>query len=279
MNTSLPATASASIEILHPGFGGRAVNTALFDFDGTLSLIRAGWVDVMVPMMVDILAALGAAEPRQELQAVVREFVDRLTGKQTIYQMIELARQIELRGGTPQDPLVYKHQYLDLLQERIAGRLDALRSGSASPDEYLVPGSRALLDDLRSRGVAMYLASGTDHHLVCEEARLLQVDHYFDGRIYGALDDYKQFSKRKLIARMLSDGAVEGRRLIGFGDGYVEIENVKEVGGVAIGVATDEPDCLVVDQWKRDRLAGAGADIIIANFECRPELFSQLFAS
>jgi len=28
----------------------------LFDFDGTLSLIRSGWVDVMVPMMVEILA-------------------------------------------------------------------------------------------------------------------------------------------------------------------------------------------------------------------------------
>ncbi|MDD4785638.1 MAG: hypothetical protein PHO07_00570, partial [Pirellulales bacterium] len=31
----------------------------LFDFDGTLSLIREGWPEVMVPMMVDVLRGTG----------------------------------------------------------------------------------------------------------------------------------------------------------------------------------------------------------------------------
>ena len=74
---------------------------ALFDFDGTLSLIRTGWVDVMVPMMVEILTDLKTGESEQELSALVEDFVARLTGEQTIYQMIELARQVELRGGNP----------------------------------------------------------------------------------------------------------------------------------------------------------------------------------
>ena len=34
----------------------------LFDFDGTLSLIREGWINVMVPMMVETLAATGTGE-------------------------------------------------------------------------------------------------------------------------------------------------------------------------------------------------------------------------
>ena len=44
---------------------------------------------------------------------MVEEFVGRLTGKQTMYQMIELADQIAKRGGTPLDPLEYKKMYLD----------------------------------------------------------------------------------------------------------------------------------------------------------------------
>ena len=52
---------------------GRA-RVVLFDFDGTLSLIRAGWVDVMVPMMVEILLELKTGETEQELTARVTEF-------------------------------------------------------------------------------------------------------------------------------------------------------------------------------------------------------------
>jgi phosphoglycolate phosphatase len=49
------------------------------------------------------------------------------------------------------------------------------------------------------------------------------------------------------------------------------------VGGVAVGVATDEPECLKVDEWKRKRLAGVGADYIIPNFLCHEELLKTLF--
>jgi len=65
---------------------------------------------------------------------------------------------------------------------------------------------------------------------------------------------------------------------LGFGDGYVEIEEVKRVGGVAVGVATDEPLCREPDQWKRRRLIGVGADYIIPNFLCRGELLQTLFS-
>ena len=71
----------------------------LFDFDGTLSLIRSGWVDVMVPMMVECLLQLKTGESEQDLTNIVEDFVALLTGKQTIYQMIELAAQIRRRGG------------------------------------------------------------------------------------------------------------------------------------------------------------------------------------
>ena len=78
----------------------------------------------MVPMMVEILADLKTGETEAELQAVVEDFVWRLTGKETIYQMIALAEAIETRGGKPLEPLVYKKMYLDRLWEKISTRVE-----------------------------------------------------------------------------------------------------------------------------------------------------------
>lgn len=265
------------IECLRPGVSAQNARVVLFDFDGTVSLIRSGWVDVMVPMMVEILMDLQTGEPEPEIRTLVEDFVGRLTGKQTIYQMMELADQVELRGGKALDPLVYKQMYFERLHRKIAYRLEELRQRQVLPEKYLVPGARALLEALADRGLKMYLASGTDQPYMREEADLLDVSRYFDGRVYGALDDYKSFSKKILIQRIIASAECEGSAFLGFGDGYVEIENIKDVGGVAVGVATAEPECQAVDPWKRKRLIGVGADFIIPNFLCRDELLGALF--
>jgi phosphoglycolate phosphatase-like HAD superfamily hydrolase len=270
-------TMSTSIEVLRPGAAATGAKAALFDFDGTLSIIRSGWVEVMVPMMVEELAGLKTGESEADLRAVVEEFVSRLTGKQTIYQMIQLVEEVTKRGGEAKDPLEYKYRYLDLLMDKIRHRLDDLRTGKAAPDNYLVPGSRALLEALKERGLKLYLASGTDEFCVLDEASLLDVTRYFDGGVYGAQDDYKSFSKAILIQRIIQDTGVPGEAIVGFGDGYVEIQNVKQVGGVTVGAATDEPACLAVDSWKRNRLAGVGADYIVPNWLRHRELLSLLF--
>src|SRR5512140_833271 len=106
------------IEQIRPGVCAGKARFVLFDFDGTVSVIRSGWVDVMVPMMVEILAGLKTGESDAALTAIVEDFVALLTGKQTMYQMVELARQVELRGGTPLDPLQYKKTYLDRLHDK-----------------------------------------------------------------------------------------------------------------------------------------------------------------
>jgi len=265
------------VENITPGVSARNARVVLFDFDGTLSLIRSGWMNVMVPMMVEILADLKTGESEEQLRTLVEEFVWRLTGKETIYQMIAFAEAVEARGGKPLEPLAYKKMYLDLLWVKIESRVEALRKGQADPEQYLVPGARELLERLKDRGLKMYLASGTDEIYMKEEARLLGVSKYFGGGVYGALDDYKSFSKAILIQRILSTAQFRGDEFLGFGDGYVEIEEVKNVGGVAVGVASEEPACAKVDPWKRQRLIGVGADYIVPNFLCGEELFSSLF--
>jgi phosphoglycolate phosphatase-like HAD superfamily hydrolase len=190
-----------------------------------------------------------------------------LNGKQTIYQMIRLADEIRSRGGSPRDPLDYKQQYHDRLMERIADRRRALESRAIKPEVLLVPGTYAALGLLRERGLELYLASGTDENYVREEADLLGLTPFFGRHIYGAIDDHRKFSKQMVIERILRENQVEGSKLIGLGDGYVEIDNIKGAGGTAIAVASDEAGRSgKPDPWKRDRLIGVGADLVIPDF-------------
>lgn len=265
------------IEILRPGVSAERTRVALFDFDGTLSLIRAGWVEIMTPMMLEFVLELKTGEPEDALHSEIEDMIARTTGKETIYQMMNLADMIASRGGTPRPPAEYKRIYLDRLWERIKDRVAELRSGDAPAEKYLVPGSVELLERLQERGIRMYLASGTDDADMKEEARLLGLTKYFDGGVFGALDDLTAFSKALLVERIIGSSEAKGEQLLGFGDGFVEIAEVKKVGGVAVGVATAEPECVAIDRWKRDRLAGVGADMIIPNYLAINEIFEVLF--
>lgn len=265
------------IEIIVPTIVRGRIRHALFDFDGTLSLIREGWQGVMIPMMVELLLETPKHEAEAGIRAAVTDFVTRLTGKQTIYQMIQLAEEIARRGGQPEDPLNYKRMYLDRLWTRIQGRVADLKAGRVSPEAWLVPGARAMLDALQARGVQCYLASGTDEAYVLDEAAALQIDGYFAG-IYGAQDDYKRFSKKLLIERIIAEHRLSGPEFAAFGDGYVEIEDTVRVGGLAVGVASDEATRDGVDPWKRTRLIEAGAHLIVPDFREHEALVDYLFA-
>ena len=265
-------------EIVQAVGNGPLPRHALFDFDGTLSLIRQGWQDVMTGLMLEILRETGTSESDEELTALILDFITELTGKQTIYQMIRLAEEVDRRGKKPEEPLVYKREYNDRLLAKISDRREALRAGELQPEDLLVKGSYAFLDALRERGVKLHLASGTDEQYVKEEAALLGLPDYFEGRIFGAQDDYKSFSKAMVIERLIREEQIDGAELIGFGDGYVEIENVKTAGGTSIGLATDETgESDQPDAWKRERLIAAGADVIVADFQPREQILAYLF--
>jgi phosphoglycolate phosphatase len=254
------------------------ITHVLFDFDGTLSLIREGWPEVMVPMFVEMCPALPGESEAQRRQLLYDDIM-RLNGKQTIYQMIQLAERIRERGGQPQEPLWYKKEYLRRLDQRIHARLEGIRTGQIPAEKFLVFGARALLDDLKQRGMRLYLASGTDEQFVKQEAALLGMTDYFGTHIYGALDDYKSFSKKTVIERILRENRIPGDRLLSFGDGYVEIENTKEAGGLAVAVASDEANngSGRMDEWKRQRLLGVGADMVIPDYRDGAALLKLIF--
>jgi phosphoglycolate phosphatase-like HAD superfamily hydrolase len=265
------------IEILRPALRRGQFRSVLFDFDGTLSLIREGWPQVMIPMMIEVLQETGTPETYAELSKTVEDFVMRLNGRQTIYQMMQLAEEVRIRAGQPRDPLEYKHEYQRRLMLRIQARLDSLTAGRADKEDWTVPGSFELLENLKHRGMTLYLASGTDIDYVRREAELLGLTPYFGPHIYGALDDYKNFSKKLIVERILHENNLSGEELLGFGDGFVEIEEVKRVGGVAVAVASDEINRRGVNAWKRNRLVQAGADIVVPEYREQERLVAWLF--
>jgi len=243
------------------------ISHVLFDFDGTLSLVRQGWPEVMLPMFTEMIPIV-AGETQEALEKMLLDDIMRLNGKQTIYQMIQFVQRVGERGGQAQEPIWYKNEYLRRLNARIQTRIDGLCNATIQPDELLVHGARELLENLKGRGLTLYLASGTDEPYVKREAQLLDVDRYFGPHIYGAKDDYKAFSKKMVIDRILKEHGISGACLLSFGDGYVEIENTKQIGGLAIAVASDEAHngSGQMDEWKRTRLLGVGADVVIPDF-------------
>ncbi len=256
------------------------IQHALFDFDGTISLVRDGWQSVMVPMMVDVLLKeTQTDETPEELERIVVEFVDNLTGKQTIYQMIQLCEEIKKRGGVPKQPLEYKDLYNSLLLPTVDERIAKLERGEIEAANLRVPMSLEFLQSLQKRGMKRYLASGTDVEFVRHEAELLGAASYFDGGIFGALREYQNFSKEMVIQQILDDFNLTGSQLLVVGDGSVEIENAKAVGAIAVGVTSVENNRYQMNADKRGRLLQAGADILIPDFQDGDRLLTYLFDS
>lgn len=71
----LSPSVTSPIEVVRPDLPKGKFRAVLFDFDGTLSLIRRNWQNVMIPMMVAELAATGTTEAQHELYAHVEDYV------------------------------------------------------------------------------------------------------------------------------------------------------------------------------------------------------------
>ena len=55
---------------------------------------------------------------------------------------------------------------------------------------------------------------------------------------------------------------LQGNQLVAFGDGYVEIQEMRAIGGIAVGVASLESGEEGWDLWKKERLLQGGAQIL-----------------
>jgi phosphoglycolate phosphatase len=249
----------------------------VFDFDGTLSLVRSGWQQIMGDLMVETLLQAPRDQAPPELRRAVDHFIAISTGQPTVEQMAWLTTEVERHGGAAESPAEYKRRFEVRLRERIDRRLGELHRDARAPDALLVPGARALLDALRQREVPLALISGTDRDAVVQEAGALRIADYFGTQIYGPGPHDPGFSKPATIARLLAECKLPGAALAGFGDGPVETAAARAAGGLAVGVALDEAHGSRLDWQKRNALIAAGADIIVPHFGEYARLVEHIF--
>ncbi len=263
MRNYLPGT---QIEIIHEVERGR-LKHALFDFDGTISVLREGWQHIMAPVMVEMIC--GDTTPTPDIVDEVNRVIDETTGIQTIFQMQTLVEMIRAHGLVPEekilDPYGYKEIYNDRLMVPVGQRIAKLESGELSVEQATLRGALDFVRMLRDTGVTLYVFSGTDREDVRNEAAKVGAAPYFD-EIWGAVRSIEEYSKEKVLKEIIATHQLHGVEVMTVGDGPVEIRNGKENGCIAIGVASDEVVGHGWDERKRERLIRAGADIMIADF-------------
>ena len=277
--------AGTQIEVIEPISDKRPFRFAVFDHDGTVSVLRQGWEPVMTEMMVesifgDRLHSASSSEI-EEVTETATTFISDTTGIQSIEQMSGLVRLVREFGYVRADKIAdagtYKKRYLDRLEETIRERRELVKSGVLTVEEVTVKGAVATLHLLRKRGFSLFLASGTDHDAVVEEATALGYADLFNGGIFGSVDDADNDPKRVVLSRIMETVGADGaRQLLTFGDGPVEIRETLRAGGVPVGVASDEIRRYGLNTDKRRRLILAGAHYVIPDFRDIGALLAEL---
>ena len=268
-----------SIE-LRSGFTPRAgIRHVIFDFDGTLSLVRGGWAEIMLRMFQESVPAAPGDDPALRRSRLLNDIMS-LNGQPSIQQM-RLLRSRVLEHGLPAlDEDAYHSDFQRRLGITRMQRIAAITSRGEDPDRYLIQGARELLRLLQGRGMVMHLVSGTEEAAVREEARHLGIDHFFEGRIHGPAATHASFSKGAEIDRIVHSHRLAAAELLSFGDGPVEIRETRRVGGMAVAVASIEAEEVAdragIDPDKRLLLTASGADAVIGDYRHPEELLATL---
>jgi Predicted phosphatases len=252
------------------------LKAALFDFDGTISTLRHGWENIMEPLMLEMIA--GSTEIDAMLTEVVKNYIDQSTGIQTIYQMKWLSETVKKYGRNPgasDDPWWYKAEYNRRLMEPVEKRKQSILKGEKAYKDFLMKGSEEFLKALRDRDIDIFVASGTDHPDVNNEAEVLGLSRYFK-EIAGAPVGRADCSKEVVLRKLVEDYKLKGPEVVVVGDGKVEIALGREAGALTLGIASDEDMLCGVNPVKRMRLINAGAHAIVGEFSELDDLLDWL---
>ena len=273
--SSIPGS---DIRILNPEAKTGRIRTVLFDFDGTISILRQGWQGIMEQVMLESICA--GSRPTTLVRDTVRDYIEESTGVQTIVQMEKLVEMVHRFGRVPRQEIGdaghYKQIFNNRLLEPVNRRIAQLSEGTRSAESFMVAGAADFCRELAGRGLTLMLASGTDVENVRHEAAVLGVDSLFKGGIYGATGSMATYSKAKLIAELMEQHHFTGPELLVVGDGPVEIALAREHNALSVGVASDEVSGQGWNEDKISRLIGAGCDLLVSDFRQRGILIRHL---
>lgn len=253
------------------------VRHVVFDFDGTLSLVRGGWAEIMVEQFLEHLPEHGADTPLAVRQSVLHDILA-LNGKPTIYQMQLLADMVVQQGGEPDSPDNYNLDFQRRLRTKLTERLHDIRTNPGRRDYYLVHEARTVLTLLRDRDIVIHLLSGTAKADLLIESEALGIAEFLGERIYGPENLKPGFSKRDVFEQIVRQHSLSPGELMCFGDGAVEIMDTRHFEGLAIAVASDESanGSGRLDENKKSHLLKAGAHAVIPDYRQAKKLLQML---
>jgi len=262
-----------------PDFSPRPqARLAVFDFDGTLSWLRHGWPDLMCQVFLPYYPMQPGESVAEVREILIAEILSG-NGRPSIFQMRKFVERVQARAAKAPSPEELLQEYQSRLDKIIAERSDVLLRKAAKADDFVVFGARTMLDLLQKRGFTLFILSGTREDRVKQEAGLLDLARYFNGQIFGSPPNASAFSKRAVLDEILAREKLHGEHLVCFGDGPVEILHAKELGGLAVAVASDEDQhgSGRMDPAKRAQLIKAGADVAIPDYRDAAALIDVLF--
>ncbi|MGB3589151.1 MAG: PfkB family carbohydrate kinase [Tunicatimonas sp.] len=274
---------SSLIEVVEEYSVERPIKFAMFDHDGTISVLRQGWEEIMQPLMLrsiagDALTTLSSSQ-KDTLAYKITQLIGQTTGAPTIVQMEGLVELIQREGYVPassiHSPKYYKQEFLQLLNDLVNDRISRFQRGELGIEDFTLKGAIPFLQKLRDISVELYLASGTDEENVKQEANTLGYGSWFTGGIYGARPDGMS-AKRKVLQQLLQEKQAKPSEILVIGDGPSEIREGRKEGAICVGIASDEIRRFGMNYAKRKRLIRAGAHFIISDY-AQPEALFNLF--
>lgn len=183
------------------------IKGAIFDVDGTLLDSMPAWNHVVE----DYLNSIGKP-PREG----VREELNRMGGN----QLLEYLRTCYDVAGTDREIL-----------DGINRMLEDFYFNHAP----LKPGVRAVLDDLRGRGVKMCVCTATDRYLVEAALKRCGIDGYFE-RIYTRSEERIGKSNPEMFHRAVAFLQTPLDKTAVFEDSLYAVKTAKETGLPVIAV-------------------------------------------
>lgn len=274
---SYPTRLTDEMEIITSCNPSHQFSIGVFDFDGTLSILREGWQKIMQETLCAIILEKKPNYPTDMLYADIDDLIHQTTGIQTIEQMILFKNMLLLKYGFETQEVLeameYKEIYLKNLQSNVEHRKKRIKEGFLSPDDFRIKGALDFLNALQERGIEMYLASGTDHACVIEEVEILGLKSFFENRIQGSVNDVGNDPKKKVLRSLMKN--ISGDIIV-FGDGPVELRVGRQFGAYCCGVMSDEARGHGWDLSKKERLVKAGSHMLVPDFSNYKQILKEI---
>ncbi len=258
----------------------------IFDHDGTVSTLRQGWEPIMKEVTME--AILGDCKETVSMREVSKiedaadEMIEKTTGIQTIIQMHHLRDMVRSFGFIPEKKILtaleYKQIYNKKLLAMVSERVKLFKQGLLALSDVTLKGAIQFLEILKSAGVTIYLASGTDQEDVRQEAAILGYGDYFNGGIFGSVGNVNYDPKRMVIETIIKGlpDNIKPEECYVFGDGPVEMREAAKRGFTRVGLVSDEKHRFGINPHKRSRLILGGAQALIPDFSWIPSLTEYL---